>query len=661
MRLSLPTGRPARGRGIRADMSTQASQGHAPSRGRTLALGLGSLGVVFGDIGTSPLYAFREAVKQAAAGGAIRADMILGAVSLALWALIVVVTVKYVLVLMRADNKGDGGVLSLMALAQRAVGRRTPFIYLLGLVGAALFYGDAVITPAISVLSAVEGMKAVPALERAISPGVVIAISVAILVALFLVQSRGTEKMARLFGPICLVWFAILTALGLFHLARGASVLAAFNPLYGLGFAATHGVTGFLVLGSVFLTVTGAEALYADMGHFGRWPIQAAWLFVVAPALMVNYLGQGAFALHTIADAAAHGRTIPDQDWFFTMAPEVVRAPVVVMAAVATVIASQAVITGAFSLTSQAVQLGLLPRLTIRQTSQTEAGQIYAPAVNLLLLVGVVLLIGVFKSSAALSQAYGLAVSGTMMVTTLLAFVVMRRAWKWSLWRILLLVAPLLVVDAVFLSANALKLLSGGWAPLLIGAALIAVMTTWVRGGAIIAGKLHRDAPLLKDVLHSLRTRRPARVGGTAVYMTGDPEHAPGALLHNLKHNRVLHDQNLIVTVENSSLPRIPDSERVRWERLDDSFSLATVTYGFSERPNLPRAMALLRAGGLQFQIASLSFFLGRRTLTLSDQSSLPRWRRRLFIWLARNAADPVDAYRIPRNRVVELGTQVAI
>ena len=642
-------------------MSIEAGAGHAPSRRRTLALGLGSLGVVFGDIGTSPLYAFREAVKQAAAGGAIQPDMVLGAVSLALWALIAVVTVKYVFVLMRADNSGDGGVLSLMALAQRAVGRRTAYIYALGLVGAALFYGDAVITPAISVLSAVEGLKAVPALGSAISPGVVIAVSLAILIVLFLVQSRGTERMARLFGPICLGWFALLAGLGVLHILSRPEVLAAVNPLYGLGFGATHGVVGFLVLGSVFLTATGAEALYADMSHFKRWPIQGAWMFVVAPALMLNYLGQGAFALASVEAAAAHGRTIADQDWFFTMAPDLIRAPVVVFAAVATVIASQAVITGAFSLTSQAVQLGLLPRITIRQTSDVEAGQIYAPAVNLALLVGVVLLIGVFKSSGALSQAYGLAVSGTMVVTTLLAFVVIRRGWRWSLLRTVLVIGPLLAVDAVFLSANALKLLSGGWAPLLIGGALILLMTTWVRGGALVSARAHRDSPPLADVLEMLRARRPARVSGTAVYLTADSASAPGALMHNLKHNRVLHDRNLIITVRGSNRPRVDDDARVCWERLDDSFSCMSVTYGFSERPNLPRALALARSRGFEFRVDSVSFFLGRRTLTLAQGSEMPRWRRLLFLWLARNAADPAEAYRIPLGRVVELGTQVAI
>ena len=628
---------------------------------RNLLLALGSLGVVFGDIGTSPLYAFREATKQAAAGGAIQPEMVTGAVSLALWALILVVTIKYVAVLMRADNRGDGGVLSLMALAQQAVGRRTTFIYLLGLVGAALFYGDAVITPAISVLSAVEGLGTVPALHEQVTPGLVIGISVVVLVILFAVQSRGTEKVARLFGPICLVWFIVLTALGASHLMAAPQVLLAFNPLYGVGFAATHGVTGFLVLGSVFLTVTGAEALYADMGHFGRWPIQAAWLFVVLPALMVNYLGQGAFALSVLREAAESGRAVADQDWFFTMAPEALRAPLVVLAGVATVIASQAVITGAFSLTSQAVQLGLLPRVSIRQTSLTEAGQIYAPAINILLLVGVVLLIAIFKSSARLSQAYGLAVSGTMVVTTLLAALVVRRAWGWSLPRTALLIAPLLALDCVFLSANALKLLSGGYVPLAIGAALVLVMTTWVRGGAALSSKLHDEAPPLADVLKMLTNRPPSRVPGTAVYMTSDPGRAPGALLHNLKHNRVLHRQNLLVTVRTSEAPRVEEAERVRWEPLADGFSRMEVTYGFTERPNLPRALALARKRGLLFDLSTLSFFLGRRTVTLAQQSQLSRWRRRLFVWLARNAVDPAEAYAIPRARVVELGTQVSI
>ena len=628
---------------------------------RTLVLGLGSLGVVFGDIGTSPLYAFREAVKQAGAGGQLRPDMAMGAVSLAIWALILVVTVKYVAILMRADNKGDGGVLSLMALAQHAVGRRTTFIFLLGLAGAALFYGDAVITPAISVLSAVEGLGTVPALHDHITPTVVIVVSLAILFALFMVQNRGTEKVARFFGPICLLWFFVLTGLGLSHLVQAPQILLALNPWYGVSFCATHGMVGFLVLGSVFLTVTGAEALYADMGHFGRWPIQAAWLFVVFPALAVNYLGQGAFALQAISAAARSGASLVDQDWFFTMAPEAVRAPIVLLAAAATVIASQAVITGAFSLTSQAIQLGLLPRMTILQTSATEAGQIVVPAVNLMLLVGVVFLLAIFKSSSALSQAYGLAVSGTMVVTTTLAFIVVRRAWKWSLPAALALTAPLILVDLVFLTSNALKILSGGWAPLAIGGALALVMTTWVRGSTLLSAKMHADAPVLEDILDLLRARRPASVPGTAIYMTSDPARAPGALLHNLKHNRVLHEQNVLLTVVSADAPRVEDDQRVSWERIDDRFSRMTVSYGFSERPNLPRALALARTKGLRFELMSVSFFLGRRTVALAQTSPLSIWRRKLFTWLLKNAADPAEAYAIPRGRVVELGSQVTL
>lgn len=644
-----------------ADQPTTAHAPAVPSKGFPWMVSLGSLGVVFGDIGTSPLYAFREAVKQAGAGGPIRPDMVLGAVSLALWALIVVVTIKYVIVLMRADNKGEGGVLSLMALAQHAVGRRTGLVFILGLCGAALFYGDAAITPAISVLSAVEGLASVPALQAMITPGVVIVISVVILVSLFLVQSRGTEKVAGLFGPICLAWFALLSGLGLYHLARAPEVLLAISPWYGIHFCMTHGMVGFLVLGSVFLTVTGAEALYADMGHFGRWPIQAAWLFLVAPALALNYLGQGAFALREIAAATAHGRTILDQDWFFTMAPELIRAPVVVFAAVATVIASQAVITGAFSLTSQAIQLGLLPRMTIRQTSQTSMGQIYVPAVNLLLLIGVIFLLAVFKSSSALSQAYGLAVSGTMVVTTLLAFVVVRRAWNWTLPAALALIAPLILVDIVFLSANALKILSGGWAPLVIGAALALIMTTWVKGGAMLSAKIQRDAPLLDDILQTLKNRPPPQVSGVAIYMTSDPERAPAALLHNLKHNHVLHKHNVFLTVRIADKPHVDDADRVTWEPLGEGFSRMSVTYGFSEQPNLPRALALARVKGLTFEIMSLSFFLGRRNITLAAHSDMPRWRRRLYMWLAKNAASPAEAYAIPPGRVVELGALVSL
>ena len=621
-------------------------------------LALGSVGVVFGDIGTSPLYAFRQALAQASAHGGVHPEAVLGVVSLALWALILVVTVKYVLFMMRADNKGEGGVLSLMALAQRAIGRRTLVVFMLGVAGAALFYGDAVITPAISVLSAVEGLKTVPAFEH-VSLGMIIIISLVILVSLFAVQARGTAKVAIFFGPILVVWFAIIAALGVWHISHEPSVLWAISPHHAVFFLARHGVVGLFVLGSVFLTVTGAEALYADMGHFGRWPIQASWLFLVLPCLMLNYLGQGAFALHMVR--AAHGQPVGDVDWFFQMIPAVMRAPMVVLAAAATVIASQAVITGAFSLTNQAMQLGLLPRMVVRRTSETQAGQIYLPQINMLLLIGVVFLIAVFKSSDNLGQAYGLAVTGTMAVTTSLAFIVVRKQWKWPLIGALALIGPMLTLDLIFLGANSLKILSGGAVPLLLGGSLFAVMATWVRGGDIIVAKSQRDTPPLADFVAILAARPPHRVAGTAVYLTVDPTHTPGALLHNLKHNKVLHQQNVILTVETAETPRVPDSERLKLEKINDDFQSLTVRYGFMESPNVPKALTACRKLGLSMDMMSTSFFLGRKTVVASPRGGLGHLQNRLFILLAKNAANPTDFFHIPPGRVLEMGAQVTV
>ena len=621
-------------------------------------LALGSVGVVFGDIGTSPLYAFRQALAQASAQGGVHPEAVLGVVSLALWALILVVTVKYVLFMMRADNKGEGGVLSLMALAQRAIGRRTLVVFMLGVAGAALFYGDAVITPAISVLSAVEGLKTVPAFEH-VSLGMIIIISLVILVSLFAVQARGTAKVAIFFGPILVVWFAIIAALGVWHISHEPSVLWAISPHHAVFFLARHGVVGLFVLGSVFLTVTGAEALYADMGHFGRWPIQASWLFLVLPCLMLNYLGQGAFALHMVR--AAHGQPVGDVDWFFQMIPAVMRAPMVVLAAAATVIASQAVITGAFSLTNQAMQLGLLPRMVVRRTSETQAGQIYLPQINMLLLIGVVFLIAVFKSSDNLGQAYGLAVTGTMAVTTSLAFIVVRKQWKWPLIGALALIGPMLTLDLIFLGANSLKILSGGAVPLLLGGSLFAVMATWVRGGDIIVAKSQRDTPPLADFVAILAARPPHRVAGTAVYLTVDPTHTPGALLHNLKHNKVLHQQNVILTVETAEPPRVPDSERLKLEKINDDFQSLTVRYGFMESPNVPKALTACRKLGLSMDMMSTSFFLGRKTVVASPRGGLGHLQNRLFILLAKNAANPTDFFHIPPGRVLEMGAQVTV
>ena len=643
------------------DASPQTAHSPTPHGGdaRFWAMALGSVGVVFGDIGTSPLYAFRLALAQASAHGGVKVDAVMAVVSLAIWALILVVTVKYVLFLMRADNRGEGGVLSLMALAQAAIGRRTIGVFLLGVTGASLFYGDAVITPAISVLSAVEGLKSVPALGSSVSLGVVIVVSLVILFGLFMVQSRGTAKVSVFFGPVCLVWFAAIAVLGVMHLIHNPEILLAFNPIYALGFLTHHGMVGLLVLGSVFLTVTGAEALYADMGHFGRWPIQASWLFLVLPCLILNYLGQGAFALQTVH--AAHGQPVGDVDWFFQMTPAVLRVPMVILATAATVIASQAVITGAFSLTNQAMQLGLLPRMVVRRTSETQAGQIYLPQINMMLLVGVILLIAVFKTSDSLGNAYGLAVTGTMAVTTSLAFIVVRREWRWPLIGAVALIGPLLLLDFAFLGANALKLLSGAALPLVLGGALFVVMATWARGNDILLAKTQKDTPPLDDFVAMLRDRPPHRVPGAAVYLTADPQHAPGALLHNLKHNKVLHEHNVILTVQTAETPRVSDAERLDLQPIDKNFIRVRLRYGFMEQPNVPRGLVACRKLGLPFDVMSTSFFLGRKTVVASTRKGFGRLQDRLFILLLKNAANPTDFFQIPPGRVLEMGAQITV
>lgn len=623
------------------------------------ALALGSVGVVFGDIGTSPLYAFHLALQQSARGGVTEAG-ILGVGSMAIWAMFLVVTVKYVLFLMRADNNGEGGVLSLAALAERAVGRRTYLILALGLAGAALFYGDAAITPAISVLSAVEGVKSIPGLGQIFSDKVVIGVSLGILVVLFAAQSRGTAKIAYFFGPIMIVWFLTLAGLGLSHIGEAPRVLLVINPGYACGFLAHHGVVGFLVLGSVFLTVTGAEALLADMGHFGRWPIQASWLFFAFPCLALNYFGQGAMALHQLAEAHAAGRTLGDVDWFFTMAPHALRVPMVLLTVAATIIASQAVITGAYSLTQQAMQLGFLPRMSILNTSEKHSGQIFLPGVNTLLAVAVVVLVLTFRSSAALGDAYGLAVTGTMVVTTTLAAIVARRLWHWPIFAVGALISPLLALDLTFLSANALKIPTGGWLPITIAAALIVLMATWVQGTKLVTNKVREQSVPLDDAIRML-SRRAYQVPGTAVFLTSDPTTAPAALLHNLKHNHVLHASNLIVTVKTTRKPRVSEDRRVRIDRLSDAFQLVTLRYGFMEQPNIPRALMQAKSKGLRFEVMSTSFFLGRRSIVTSTRSGLSLGRGRLYTFLTKNSSDPTAYFHIPAGRVVELGAQVSV
>jgi KUP system potassium uptake protein len=621
----------------------------APAKVGFWALTLGSIGVVYGDIGTSPLYALREAVLAATGAGTPATEpVVLGILSLIIWALLFVVTAKYVLILLRADNKGEGGTLALMALASRSLVRGGSVVILLGVISGALFYGDAIITPALSVLSAIEGIKVVtPAFDAYVVP-----LTVLVLVFLFAVQSRGTARVASFFGPVTLFWFATIAAAGIWHIGQNWSVLLAFNPWYGVSFLLHHGIVGFYTLGAVFLVVTGAEALYADLGHFGRGPIRFAWLVVVLPALLLNYLGQGALV---ISDPKSV------ENPFFLLYPEWALLPMVLLATAATVIASQAVITGAYSLTRQAIQLGLLPRLEIRHTSEALFGQIYMPRVNTLLLIGVLLLVALFRSSSALASAYGIAVTGTMVVTAMMALVVIWRVWHWPLFAAAALILPFLFIDLTFLSANMLKIVEGGWMPLALGALVMAVMYTWRRGTRLLFEKTRRLETPLESLVKSLEKKPPARVPGTAVFLTSDPVSAPTALLHSLKHYKVLHEKNVILTIETADAPRVDPAERVRIAPVGKTFSRVVLRFGFMETPNVPRALAIARKLGWQFEIMSTSFFLSRRSLKPAAHSGMPRWQDRLFIGLTRAANDATDYFQIPTGRVVEVGTQVTI
>jgi KUP system potassium uptake protein len=620
-----------------------------------MALLVGSIGVVYGDIGTSPLYAFREALAAAAGmhhthGSFVpERENVLGVLSLIVWSLILVVTIKYVIILLRADNNGEGGTLSLMALCQRVLtGRGRVVVMALGVIGASMFYGDSVITPAISVLSAVEGLKLLtPTLEPYVVP-----LTILILVLLFSAQSHGTAKVAALFGPIMGIWFVVLAAGGIAHISDDLGVLAAVNPTHGVRFLVEHKIIGLVTLGAVFLAVTGGEALYADLGHFGRRPIQIAWLGFVLPALVLNYFGQGALVL-------AHPESVENP--FFRLYPDWMLIPMVILATAATVIASQAVITGAFSLTRQAVQLGLLPRMEIRFTSETHSGQIYLPRINTLLLIGVLILVLLFRSSSALASAYGIAVTTTMVVDASLAFVVIWKLWKWQPWAAALLVVPFLLIDTTFFIANLLKLFDGAWAPLLFGAMLIVLIWTWRRGTRILADKTRKTEVPLDTLVRNLEKKPPHRVPGTAVFLTSDPDYAPTALLHNLKHNKILHEKNVVLTVETADTPRVKDDERVKIDPLSDHFTRVRMKFGFMETPNVPRGLAIARKHGWTFDIMSTSFFVSRRSIKPAAHSGMPLWQDKLFIGLARNASDATDFFQIPTGRVVEVGTQVTV
>jgi KUP system potassium uptake protein len=612
------------------------------------ALTLGSVGVVYGDIGTSPLYAFREAVNAGAAGGPVTREVVLGVLSMIVWSLIVVVTLKYMVVLLRADNNGEGGTLALMALAFRALGRRTTPVLILGIIGASMFYGSSFITPALSVMSAIEGLNiATPAFKPYVLP-----LTIVILVVLFSVQSRGTAKVSALFGPITVLWFLVMATIGGIHIADDFGVFASLNPLYAVRFIAQNPWIGLITLGAVYLAVTGSEALYADLGHFGRRPIQVAWFGLVLPALLINYFGQGALVLSNPAAI---------DDPFYRLVPESLLLPLVCLATLATAIASQAVITGAYSLTQQAIQLGLLPRFEIRHTSATHYGQIYMPRVNLILLIGVLLLVFVFRSSSALAHAYVLAVAATGLMASILGFIVIWKLWRWKVWAVALVMVPFIVVDATFVLAASMKLVEGAWVPVLFGIFLMLLILTWRRGSGILVQKTRRIEVPIDSLIRSLEKKPPHVVPGTAVFLTSDPDFAPASLLHNLKHNKVLHEHNVILTVESADTPRVPDDDRVEIHPISQRFTRVALRFGFMESPNVPKALAIARKEGLTFDIMSTSFFLSRRSLKASATSGMPVWQDRLFIGLARSANDATDFFQIPTGRVVEVGTQVAV
>ena len=627
--------------------ATSQAPGAATADPMRRALVVGALGVVYGDIGTSPIYTLRECLK--AAGGGTEAETVLGLLSLIFWALMVVVTIKYVLFVMRADNDGEGGIMALLGLAARSEAdpRRRNVLLMVGIAGAALFYGDGMITPAISVLSAIEGLEvAAPSLKAYVIP-----ITIAVLIGLFVVQSRGSERIGAYFGPVMAAWFVVLAAAGLVQIVQNPGVLAALNPFHALRFLFGHGAIGFLALGSVFLAVTGAEALYADMGHFGRGPIRLDWFAFVLPALALNYFGQGALVLaHPDATDAP----------FFNLFPGWALVPVVLLATAATVIASQAVISGAFSLSQQAMQLGLLPRLDIRQTSEEAIGQVYVPQINWLLMVCVIGLVLAFGSSDNLAAAYGIAVVGTMVITTGLLALIARRAWRWSVPVTAAVIGSFLLVDFAFLTANAVKIPQGGWFPLLVGAVVFALMSTWRRGRQIVLERTSEDNLPLDQFLARLDTAKLPRVQGTAVYLAARRATAPYSLADNLKHNKVLHERVALLTVITERVPFVGGAQRMTVQPLDKGFTEITLRFGFAEAPDVPVALEAHRAE-FPIDIAETSFFLGRETPVPTMHPELSRWRERLYAFMTRNAVSAASYFQIPPKRVVELGTQVEL
>ncbi|MFN0038433.1 MAG: potassium transporter Kup [Burkholderiales bacterium] len=614
------------------------------------ALTVAAVGIVFGDIGTSPLYTMREAFNGSHPVAA-NPENVLGVLSLIFWALIVVVTLKYVVFMMRADNRGEGGIMALLALLLRSSSENTRGRWLLmalGLFGAALFYGDGIITPAISVLSAVEGLEVVtPAFKPFVIP-----LTIVILICLFLFQQKGTEMVGALFGPITLVWFAVLALLGIVNIAHYPDVLGAMNPAYAVAFFADSTSGGFLVLGAVVLAITGTEALYADMGHFGKKPIRLGWSIVVLPALVLNYFGQGALLLHD-QTALEHP--------FFHMAPGWAQLPLVLLATVATVIASQAVISGTYSLTRQAIQLGYCPRMEVMHTSESEIGQIYMPWINWALLAAVIGLVLGFGSSSNLAGAYGIAVTGTMVIDTILAFVLMRKLWRWPLWIAVPLLVIFLTIDLSFFGANAAKIFNGGWVPLCIAVLLFTLLLTWKRGRQLLSHRLAPGAIPLEPFIQSVTAHPPTRVPGTAVFLTSATEGVPHAMLHNLNHNKVLHERVALLTVNTRDIPHVPNDERIEIHPLGGEFFRVIVHYGFKDDPDLPKALELAAAKGMKFEMMETSFFLSRQTLIPKVGPGMALWRDRLFALMSRNASSATSFFKIPANRVVELGTRIEL
>jgi KUP system potassium uptake protein len=639
--------------GAEGEAPFEPAHGHA--QGPLYKLAIGAIGIVFGDIGTSPIYAFRETF---AGHHTLIPDQlhIYGVLSLIFWSMMIIVTLKYVSVIMRADNKGEGGSLALLALINRTLGgkkRWTNGIIMLGVFATALFYGDSMITPAISVLSAVEGLTTV---QVGFQP-FVIPIAVAILIGLFAIQARGTARVGLMFGPVMIIYFIVIAVLGASHIITHPSVvLAMLNPLNAFYFFAADFMRAFIAMGSVVLAVTGAEALYADMGHFGRRPIKVSWLYFVLPALLLNYMGQGAMIL----SAAPHEALAKVKDPFFYLAPDMFRLPLVLLATAATVIASQAVISGAFSVTQQAIQLGFVPRLRITHTSDTAAGQIYIPVINWALMTMVILLVLTFRSSSNLAAAYGIAVTGAMLIDSVLIAVVLREMWKWNRWAVAALLVLFFSVDFSYLSANLLKIPDGGWFPLLIGAIAFTFLTTWAKGRKLMIDRMN-EASLPMEIFIKSAASSATRVPGTAVFMTSSASGVPHALLHNLKHNKVLHERVILLTVKIEDVPYVPDDKRLETHDYESGFFRVVLRYGFMEEIDVPAALAQLKGIGPQCKMMDTSFFLARQTLLASSRPGMAIWREKLFAWMLRNAESAMEFFKLPTNRVVELGSQVEI